>query len=188
MAQANFKDSLVNPEQILGLLTSALAASPDVWTCSAIRPMTGRTCTVRPDIRTCSRCIRQSPSICSRFTEKSLAYAIAYKIAYLTLNNFQSHSRVPVQSPVQNCLCRRHVSPGRLEYVRLAVVSGWRFRKTKQNSHASILNNDRAQELRRWILMEIINPLSAIDANWRHENCWWYHFLENLASAKPCAA
>ncbi len=26
----------------------------------------------------------------------------------------------------------------------------------------------------------ILNPLSAIDANWRHENCWWCHFLGNF--------
>ncbi len=24
-----------------------------------------------------------------------------------------------------------------------------------------------------------INPLAATDANWRHENCWWCHFLGN---------
>ncbi len=35
---------------------------------------------------------------------------IAYQIAYLTLNDFQSHSRVSIQSPVQNSRSRRHVS------------------------------------------------------------------------------
>ncbi len=59
-----------------------------------------------------------------------------------------------------------------------------------------------------------INPFTAIDANWCHENCWWCHFLGNfplkigsatterlgrrevggvtrrvkMAPAKPCAA
>ncbi len=60
----------------------------------------------------------------------------------------------------------------------------------------------------------VLNPLTAIDTNWRHENCWWCHFLGNfplkigsataervgrgevggvtrrvkMAPAKPCAA
>ncbi len=31
-----------------------------------------------------------------------------------------------------------------------------------------------------------LNPLTAIDANWRHENCWWCYFLGNFPSKIQC--
>ncbi len=31
-------------------------------------------------------------------------------------------------------------------------------------------------------VMNLINTLTALDANWRHEKCWWCHFMGNFPS------